>query len=153
VTERQVYKTRTFARWVSKITISDAELLVAVEEVSLGLIDAQLGGSLVKKRVALNGKGKRSGGRTLIATNLKDRWVFLYGFEKNERENITLSELTALRELAKTYIELGEDQLNNALMSGELVEVKHDTETEKQNSERSAGIGNRPAKRRRNQQT
>lgn len=107
----------------------------------------------MKKRVAINGKGKRSGARTLIATNLKERWVFLYGFEKNERDNITLNELTALWALAKTYLELDANQLNVAINSGELVEVKHDTETEKQNIEGSSGIGNRPAERRPNKQT
>lgn len=153
MTQRQVYKTRSFTRWLSKTAINDTQLIVAVEEISLGLIDAQLGGSLVKKRVAINGRGKRSGARTLIATNLKERWVFLYGFEKNERDNITLNELTALWALAKTYLELDANQLNVAINSGELVEVKHDTETEKQNIEGSSGIGNRPAERRPNKQT
>ncbi len=144
VIARWVFQTRTFARWAFKAGVSDAQLLRAVEELSGGLIDAQLGGALVKKRVAISGKGKRSGGRTLVATNLKDRWIFLFGFGKNERDNVNLSELTALRELAKTYLELNESQLATAVTSGELIEVKNDTETEKQNLERGAGIRNRP---------
>ena len=58
-----------------------------------GLIDADLGGGIVKKRVGLAGRGKRSGARTLIATNKGDRWFFVFGFEKNERANIGDDEL------------------------------------------------------------
>lgn len=151
--ERKVFKTRTFARWTSKISISDADLLAAVEELSRGLIDAQLGSFLIKKRVAVNNKGKRSGGRTLIATNLKNRWVFLYGFGKNEKGNINQAELAALRELAKIVIGLEETQVQIAVNSGELIKVKHDAETKKQNPKGGAGISGRPAEGGPHQQT
>jgi len=66
-----------------------------------GLIEANLGGDVVKKRLALPGRGKRGGARTLVATNKDNRWFFLFGFRKNERANITSEELEGLREITR----------------------------------------------------
>jgi hypothetical protein len=57
----------------------------AVAEMVQGLVDADLGGGIVKKRVALPGRGKRSGARTLVVTNKGKRWFFVFGCEKNDR--------------------------------------------------------------------
>lgn len=75
--------------------LSDRGLCEAVSEMEYGLIDADLGGQVVKKRVALQGRGKRAGARTIIATNRGNRWFFLFGFNKNERANIDDGELKA----------------------------------------------------------
>jgi hypothetical protein len=88
-----------------------------------GLVDANLGGGVTKKRVALPGKGKRGGFRTLVATSLADRWFFLYGFGKNERANITREELRTLQEVAKVLLGLDAQQVATALATGEIVEV------------------------------
>jgi len=77
-----VLKTRTFSRWQRKIGLQNKTLREAVEEMKNGLVDADLGGGVFKKRVALPGRGKSGGARTLIATNKADRWIFIYGFEK-----------------------------------------------------------------------
>ena len=87
--------TRAFARWLRRSALTEAALSVAVAEMSAGLVDADLGGGVVKKRVPLPGRGKRGGARTLVATNRDDRWFFVFGFEKNERGNVTLRELEA----------------------------------------------------------
>ena len=79
----RVFKTRHFARWTRKSGLSDRALCQAVDEMIAGLIDADLGGGLVKKRVGLPGRGKRGGARTLVATNKRSRWFFVFGFEKN----------------------------------------------------------------------
>jgi hypothetical protein len=81
-----------------KTELTDAVLCKAVQEMAGGLIDADLGGSVVKKRVGLAGRGKRGGVRTLIATNKGNRWFFVFGFEKNERGNINDEELQALKD-------------------------------------------------------
>ncbi len=73
-----------------------------------GLIDADLGGGVIKKRVALPGRGKRGGSRTLVATNKADRWFFVFGFEKNERANINDKELEALQATAADLLKLRE---------------------------------------------
>lgn len=67
---------------MQKIGLSDELLLNAVDEMERGLIDADLGGGVVKKRVALPNRGKSGSTRTLIATNKNDRWFFMLGFEK-----------------------------------------------------------------------
>jgi len=78
------------------VGLSDAALCQAVKEMEKGLIEANLGGDVVKKRLALPGRGKRGGARTLVATNKDNRWFFLFGFRKNERANITSEELEGL---------------------------------------------------------
>jgi hypothetical protein len=65
---QRVFRTRTFTRWLRKAALTDTALLIAVSEMQQGLIDADLGGHLVKKRVALPGQGKRGGARTIVAT-------------------------------------------------------------------------------------
>ena len=101
---RRVFRTRTFSRWSRRIGLSDDALCEAIEEMARAAIDADLGGHVVKKRVAIQGHGKRGGARTLIATRLADRWFFVYGFRKNERENVTEPELKALQGLAKAQL-------------------------------------------------
>ena len=106
--------------------MSDEALAQAVNEMLQGLIDANLGGHVVKKRIALPGKGKSGGARTIVATQLADRWFFLFGFGKNERANIDNEELKALQEVAKELLGFDDQQLNAAMAAGELVEVCND---------------------------
>jgi hypothetical protein len=119
------FKTRTFARWANKADLSDATLLQAVEEMSRGLVDADLGGHVVKKRVALPGQGKRGGARVIVATKLSDRWFFLFGFSKNEQDNIDSDDLRALRETAGQLLAFTDQQLLAALAANELTEIDH----------------------------
>ena len=121
-----ICKTRHFTRWAKKTGISDSLLAKAVLEVHRGLLDADLGGGILKKRIALPGKGKRGSARTLLATNRQDRWFFIFGFEKNERENISVNELATLKKLAKDLLALTAVQLTVAIEEGSLVEVEHE---------------------------
>ncbi|HBX37869.1 MAG TPA: hypothetical protein DEG76_11510 [Pseudohongiella sp.] len=125
---RQVFKTRSFARSMKKSELSDADLWSAVEEMDQGLIDADLGGDIFKKRVALPGRGKRGGVRTIVATKMAGRWFFLYGFKKNERSNIDKDELKALQEVAKDLLGFDDRQLDIALAAGEILEVSDDSD-------------------------
>lgn len=124
---RRVFKTRTFARRSRKAALPDGSLCEAVAEMTSGLIDADLGGKVCKKRVAFPGRGKRGGGRVLVGTNLGDRWFFLYGFEKNERANIDDRELTALQKPASELLKLDARQLALEQDSGNLTEICHET--------------------------
>ncbi len=117
-------KTKFFQRWQKKTTITDAELLVALTEMQAGLIDADLGGGVVKKRVATGGRGKSSGARTLIATNKGDRWLFVFGFEKNERANITVTELEALQELANGFLSMSDSAIAVSIQDGVFLGLK-----------------------------
>jgi hypothetical protein len=122
----RIFKTRTFARWMSKAEVSNVALIKAISEMEQGLIDAELGGCLYKKRVALIGQGKRGGARTIVASKVNDRWFFLYGFLKNERDNINSIELKALQGVAKELLELSDAQIKKALTAHEITEVQND---------------------------
>lgn len=91
-----------------------------------GLVDADLGGGLVKKRIGRPGQGKSGGYRTLVATNKGNRWVFVYGFPKNERSNIDKDEAEALKKLAAHLLSLTAQAVIKAKQAGELIEVDCD---------------------------
>jgi hypothetical protein len=88
-----------------------------------GLIDADLGSGVIKKRVALPGRGKRGSTRTLLATNRQDRWFFLFGLEKNDRTNISERELDALQTLAHDLLRLDSRQLDAHVANLRLDEI------------------------------
>jgi len=123
---KRVFKTRHFSRWMRKTELTDQALCAAVAEMSRGLIDADLGQGVVKKRVGLAGRGKRGGARTLIATNKGTRWFFVLGFEKSERANITADELAALQDVAAELLGRTESALDTAVQDGALQEICHD---------------------------
>ncbi len=129
-----VYKTRWFDRWARKQGLTDSSLCAAVCEITTGLYEADLGGGLLKKRVARTGQGKSGGFRTLVATNKESRWFFMYGFAKNQRSNIDKDEEEALKKLAVHFLSLTEYALGKAEQSGELVEVNCDAEDKITNS-------------------
>ena len=122
-----IYKTRHFTRWARKAGLNDSLLKTAVLEIHRGLLEADLGSGIVKKRIALPGKGKRGSVRTLLATNHDDCWFFIFGFEKNERENISENELATLKKLAKDLLGLTAEQIAVAATEGSLVEVEYET--------------------------
>ncbi len=123
---RRVFKTRHFARWMRKTELSNLALCKAVAEMAEGLIDANLGGDVVKKRVALPGRGKSGGVRTLVATRRGTRWFFVFGFEKSDRANITVVELEGLQILASDLLARTGRQLDQAVAEGALLEICHD---------------------------
>ncbi|MBS7350439.1 MAG: type II toxin-antitoxin system RelE/ParE family toxin [Comamonas sp.] len=123
----RVFKTRHFNRWMRKTELSDKALCVAVREMEQGLIDADLGGGVVKKRVGLAGRGKRGGVRTLLATNKGNLWFFVFGFEKSERANISNDEKEALQTLAQDLLSRTSKELNTAVENGALQEICHDS--------------------------
>lgn len=121
--------TRAFARWLRRSAVTDTALSIAVAEMACGLIDADLGGGVYKKRVPLAGRGKRGGARTLVATNRGDRWFFLFGFEKNERSTIASRELDSLQKLATDLLALSAAELEEQLKHQKLREIPHDQGT------------------------
>lgn len=122
------YKTKWFARWARKQGLTTTSLCTAISEMMAGIYDADLGGGLVKKRIARTGQGKSGGFRTLIATNKENRWFFLYGFPKNERSNIDRDEEEALKKLAEHLLSLTDEALGKAQLEKELMEINCDAE-------------------------
>lgn len=122
----QTFKNKAFSKWAAKERLSDGALQAAVEEMALGLVDADLGGHVFKKRVALGGRGKSGGVRTLLAYRVGDKAFFVYGFAKSARANISDRELKALKLYADTLLNYSKAELNKAVKSGELIEVVND---------------------------
>jgi hypothetical protein len=121
-----IYQTREFNRWARKQRLPNAALCEAAIEMANGLYEADLGGNLLKKRIARPGQGKSGGFRTLVATNRGSLWFFIYGFAKNERSNIDQDEEAALKKLAAVLLTLKPIALSQALAAGELIEVNCD---------------------------
>lgn len=117
-------KTRFFSKWVRKSKITEQQLRTAEKELDAGLFAANLGGNLFKLRLAGQSAGKSSGYRTIIAYRKGDRLIFLYGFAKNERENITIRELDALKKLSRDYLSLTQSELEHATKTGVLIELE-----------------------------
>ena len=120
----RIYKSKAFSKWASQEGLSDISLRKAVEEVERGLIDADLGGYVIKKRVALGARGKSGGARTLLAYKAHSRTFFLYGFEKKVRSNVKADELRVLKRYAAELMSYSNTGLDKALEFGALVEVK-----------------------------
>lgn len=119
----RIFRTRTFTRWMRKSGVPEEALGVAVSEMASGLVDADLGGHLYKKRIRLPGQGKRSGGRVIVASHCRGRWFFLYGFAKNERSDVPDNDLKALRELAISLLALSDSEIRRAKAEGLISEV------------------------------
>jgi hypothetical protein len=130
--------TRFFQRWAGGEGLGSDVLARAVREIANGLSDGDLGGGIIKKRVRVPGRGKSGGARVLLATNHRDRWIFIYGFLKNQRANISRRELVALRELSRDLLALTEEQLNDRTRAKILIEIGADaTGTAEPHSPRS----------------
>jgi hypothetical protein len=94
-----------------------------------GLIAADLGGGVIKRRIARRGQGKSGGFRTLIVFRSGIRAVFVHGFAKNEKDNIEKDELAALKKLAAELLAYDDKATARAIASGALAEVTCDEKT------------------------
>lgn len=119
----RIFKTKWLVRFARRQRIEDRSLVEAVERASRGLVDADLGGGLIKQRVARPGQGRSGGHRLLIAYRAGERAVFLYGFAKNERDNIDPDELLTLREIGAGWLAATPRQIDRALAEDVLQEV------------------------------
>jgi hypothetical protein len=118
-------KTKYFSRWARKSKIGDDQLLTTAQELEKGIFAANFGGNLYKVRMAGQSSGKSSGFRTIIAYRKDDRLLYLYGFAKNERDNIDSKELESLKKLSKDYLALSLSELERAIKMGVLIELEH----------------------------
>ena len=122
----QTYKLKWFARFARREQIVDASLKEAIARAELGLIDADLGGGLIKQRIAQQGKGRSGGYRVIVAYRSRKRAVFLLGFAKNEQDNIEPDELQSLREFGEKWLAASSAMIRESIEDGALVEVEYD---------------------------
>jgi hypothetical protein len=124
----RVFKTKWLARYARRERIADRGLREAVERAARGLVDADLGGGIIKQRVSRAGQGRSGGYRLLLAYRSGHRAVFLYGFAKRERENIDADELLTLREIGAAWLAADAGRIARAIEEGVLQEVADDGE-------------------------
>ena len=96
----------------------------AVQRAERGLIDADLGGGVIKQRIARKGQGRSGGYRALIVYRARERAVFLYGFAKNERDNVDDDELARLRRAAADILTWSDRQIAALTAARELTEIE-----------------------------
>lgn len=118
------YKTKWFKHWAANENISDQCLLKTIREMENGLKGAALGGNLYKKRIAIEGRGKSGGRRIIIAFFEDKKAFFIYGFSKNEIENIDRTQEKSLKEVAKKLVLYTNKDIDYAIKEGVLFEVK-----------------------------
>lgn len=121
----RIYKTSWTARFAKREHIADDKLVEAIDRAAQGLVDADLGGGIIKQRVARPGQGRSGGYRMLVAYRAGDRAVFLYGFAKNERQSIGPDELLTLREIGAAWLKADDEKIAKAIEEKVLQEVTH----------------------------
>ncbi len=116
--------TKHFSKWVAKQKISKDALVNTLKEFKSGNYDANLGGHIYKKRIGFRGKGKSGSGRTIICYQKGNVAVFLYGFAKNEKSNLTKKELIVFKEMSKVILGFSQEKVKVAIEKGDFIEVK-----------------------------
>ncbi len=122
----KIYKTRLFSKWQKKERLSDIALCTAAREVIDGLVEADLGGGLFKKRISKSGMGKSGGYRTILATQVKGVIFFIFGFAKNERANISNAEKQTFIEVAAKLLAFSSEETNQLISEQKLFEVHYE---------------------------
>jgi hypothetical protein len=122
----RIFKTRWLVRYARRERLADRSLAEAIERADRGLIDADLGGGLIKQRVARSGQGRSGGYRMLVAYRAGTRAVFLYAFAKDERDNIDDDELLTFRAIGNAWLQAAPRVIAQALEDGRLHEVIND---------------------------
>ena len=119
----RIYAIKRFERFRRKERISKTALVEAVDRVISGLVDAELGGGLVKQRVARPGQVKRGGYRTIIAYRAGERAVFRFGFAKNAKDNIAPDDLAHWRLIGADLLAASETAIEHAIAEDEMMEI------------------------------
>lgn len=125
----RVFVTKSFRRFQRKERIADAALCEAVRRAARGLVDADLGGGLIKQRVSRPGEGRRGGFRTVIAYRVDDRAVFLFGFAKKDQANLSRDDERDLKDYGALLLALDAGGIGKMLAGQELTEVEYGNQT------------------------
>ncbi|MGJ5179782.1 type II toxin-antitoxin system RelE/ParE family toxin [Bradyrhizobium oligotrophicum] len=129
----RIFKVRVFARLARRAGISDASLVQAVADAERGLIEADLGGGVIKQRVARPGAGKSGGYRVLLAYRTKTMSIFLHVFAKSDIGNIGVDELRTLRDIARYWLQASSKTIDGAVADGNLLEMEREGGKENKN--------------------
>lgn len=127
----RVFKNAWFERFARKNQISDKSLLDAIHRAEQGLIDADLGGGVIKQRIARDGEGKSGGFRTIVLYKQETRAFFMFGFAKNAQGNIKSDERAEFKKAAKHVLGLSDTHIEAMIRKGQFSEVVYDKEVPK----------------------
>lgn len=122
----KIIKTRKFAKWAQKNDLTDESIKNAAEEIAHDIFETAYGGGIIKKRISNKGRGKSGSTRTIVAFKKGKHCYFVFGFEKNDKDNITLNEEKALKLIAKSLLAYTDDELEKFVLEGSLIEVKNE---------------------------
>ncbi|ASP17712.1 toxin-antitoxin system, toxin component, RelE family [Neisseria sp. oral taxon 020 str. F0370] len=120
----RIFKNRYITRFAAKQGITDADLREAAERADNGLIDADLGGGVIKQRIARKGQGRNGGYRSLIIFRKGDKAFFMLAFAKNNRANISREELAELKAAAEIMLAMTDTQIAAAIENSTLTEIE-----------------------------
>jgi hypothetical protein len=119
----RIFKNTWFTRFAEKEGITDAELRELVNQLESGQADANLGGDVYKVRVARQGEGKSVGYRVIVFFRSEERTFFVYGFAKSVKDNINQRELRIFKKRSKNSLSMPDNQINDRLTDGTLIEI------------------------------
>lgn len=122
----KIIKTKKFSKWAERSKIDDDSLIEAAKEIRANIYEANYGGGIIKKRIANRGRGKSGSARTIVVFKKGNHCYFVYGFEKNEKDNITLNEEKALKLVAKSLLSYRDVELSCYIKEGSLIEVEYE---------------------------
>lgn len=120
----RIFKNAWFRRFARRERMPDRALRDAIARAEKGIVDADLGGNVIKQRIARPGQGKSGGYRTIIVFRKGDKAFFVYGFAKSERDNIDRAETEAFKKAANELLALSDEQIGTLIENGALTEVK-----------------------------
>lgn len=107
----RIFKNKFIAKFAEKQGIDDTDLREAVNRAENGLIDADLGGGVIKQRIARKGQGKSGGYRSIILFKQSDKAFIVYALAKSNRANITREELVIFKQAADVYLNYSDEEL------------------------------------------
>jgi len=119
----KIYKNSWFNRFADKSGITDNDLVKVIERIENGKIDADLGGGVIKQRIARQGQGRSKGYRAIILVRQKDKGFFVYGFSKSDKDNINKSDEREFKKLAESLLNMTDKQMRELLKVGDIYEV------------------------------
>lgn len=126
MTRVRIFKVKWFTRFARRERIPDQALVEGIERAENGLVDPDLGGHLIKQRVAREGKVRSGGYRTIIVFKSGSRSFFVYGFAMSDQSNLSPEDEANYKAAAKRLLSLSNELLAQLVEDGTLTEVDPD---------------------------
>ena len=120
----RIFKNIWFRRFARRERMTDKTLRDAIARAEKGMIDADLGGNVIKQRIARPGQGKSGGYRTIVVFRKGERAFFVYGYAKSELDNIDQEEADAFKRAARELLALSDEQIRALIENGAITEVE-----------------------------